>query len=299
MEIPRAVSLKPFADDRRKEVNIMRLEKLIIVGVILLLFTSCSPLLKKDSKILKLKGSDTMLFLANEWAAEYMETHPGISVYVEGGGSSTGFSGLVDGTIDIALASRLIRSREASELAARYNTIGMSFLVAKDGLSIFLNNENPVSNLSIDELRKIFSGEIQNWNQVGGADAEIEVVIRPPSSGTQVYLNEFVLENQPSADKTKILHTTAEIVEYIEQNKNAVSFGGIAYGRHIKHCSINGVPATEENVRSGTYPLIRYLYVYTVTTPSGLAKNFIDWLMSPAGQRIVEKVGYIPLWSFD
>lgn len=238
-----------------------------------------------------------MLELGNQWAAEFMENNPGISVYVQGGGSGTGFKGLIDGEVDIVMTSRLILSEEAKEMAEKYNSIGLSFLVAKDALSIFLHHENPLNNLTLDQLKAIFTGQVTNWEQLGGLDETIQVVVRPPTSGTHLYFQEFVLDNAAYLETAINIPTNSGIVEYIENNRNAIGYGDIATSNVVKHCNINGVAAKEENVRNDKYPLSRYLYLYTITTPSGLEKRFIDWVISPAGQRIVKRVGFVPLWQ--
>lgn len=272
--------------------------KLKIYTIILILFTSlsCVSIRQNQTNVIKIKGSNTMLILGREWAAGYMAAHPGISVYVEGGGSSTGITSLLDGTIDIAMTSRLIRTEEAQELAKKYNSIGLSFLTAKDALSVFLNQENPITDLSVLQLKEIFSGKIRNWRQVGGLDEPIEVIIRPPTSGTHTYFKEYILENAEYSSEALILPTTGAVVEQTQKNRKAIGYGGIAYGINVTHCNINGIAAQEENVHNNTYPLSRYLYLYTINTPTGLTREFIDWVMSPAGQKIVDHVGYIPIW---
>lgn len=272
--------------------------KLKICTIILILFTSlsCVSIRQSQTNVIKIKGSNTMLILGREWAAGYMAAHPGISVYVEGGGSSTGITSLLDGTIDIAMTSRLIRTEEAQELAKKYNSIGLSFLTAKDALSVFLNPENPITDLSVLQLKEIFSGKIRNWRQVGGLDEPIEVIIRPPTSGTHTYFKEYILENVEYSPEALILPTTGAVVEQTQKSRKAIGYGGIAYGINVTHCNINGIAAQEENVHNNTYPLSRYLYLYTINTPTGLTREFIDWVMSPAGQKIVDHVGYIPIW---
>jgi phosphate transport system substrate-binding protein len=278
-------------------IKLKRTYLFVLITSILILLISCNIKGQGPGNTIKIKGSYTMFNLGNQWASEFMATHPGISIYVDGGGSATGFKGLFDGDVDIAMASRLIRSEEASELAEKYNSIGLSFLVAKDALSIFLNRQNPVDNLSLEEVRKIFTGEITNWAEVGGNDEAIDVVIRPSTSGTHFYLKEFVLDEAEYTEDAEILPTNSAVVEFVLNHKNAIGYGGIAAEQTVRHCMINGIAATEQNVRNDKYLLTRYLYLYTINTPSGRIKEFIDWVMSPAGQRIVKEVGFVPLWN--
>ncbi len=240
-----------------------------------------------------------MRILARAWAADYMRTHPRVSVYVEGGGSAVGFRALSAGTVDIAMASRLIRSNEAQVLSERYGKIGISFLVAKDALSIYLNRDNPIGNLTLKQIAAIFSGQISNWQEVGGLNAPIIVVLRPPTSGTYFYLKEHVLHDQPYTANGRTIPTTTGITRFIATHPNAIGYGGLAYGPNVKHCRINGIAALEKEVRKGRYPLTRYLYLYTIDKPQGEIKRFIDYTLSAAGQKIVKKIGYISIWPTE
>lgn len=240
-----------------------------------------------------------MQLIARSWAADYMSRNPGVSVYVQGGGSATGFTALGKGIADIVLASRLIRSTEAQTLSQNYGKIGLSFLVAKDALSIYLNRNNPVSNLTLEQLQAIFTGHITNWKAVGGIIAPIQVIIRPPTSGTYFYLKEHILQNNHYLSSAITIATTSGITKFVARHPNAIGYGGLAYGQNVKHCPVNGVPPSEDNVRKGRYPLTRYLYLYTVDKPQGEIKRFIDYTLSAAGQKIVANVGYVPIWPID
>ncbi len=264
---------------------------------ILIFISSCTFIRFHQTDIIKLKGSDTMLELAHKWAAEYMESNPDISIYVEGGGSATGFKTLADGKIDIALASRLINSSEVRLLGEKQNKIGINFLAAKDALSVYLNPRNPVYNLTMNQLRDIFSGHIDNWSEVGGLDEKITVVLRPPTSGTFYYFRSHVLDNEPYLQNAATRSTTKAVTQYVYNHRNAIGYGGLAYGKQVKHAHIEGVAANEENVRLFKYPLSRYLYLYTIDKPKGPVKKFIDWILSTEGQKTVRAVGYIPLWE--
>ncbi len=264
--------------------------------IILLLIMHCHPVHQQKPQIIRLKGSDTMMILASRWAEEYMKLHPSISVYVEGVGTESGIKALINGDVDICLASRPMRPAEVKLLAERFGKIGMSFLVAKDALSIYLHPANPVKNLSTVQLKKIFRGEIQNWHEVGGIDAPIKIYIRPPNSGTYLYFKEHVLDGEAYTSNVQNFLTTRALVEAIALNSDAIGFGGVAYGPRIKHCKINGIDASIENIQKDTYPIIRYLYLYTVDTPVGPIKALIDWILRD-GQKIVTEVGYVSLWS--
>jgi phosphate transport system substrate-binding protein len=265
--------------------------------VIVTLALSCAYRPDSSPKIIRIKGSDTMLILTERWAESYMTTHPGISIYAEGGGSATGIQALINGKIDICAASRPLNSDEVKPLAEKYGNIGISFLVAKDALSIYVNPANPVKDITLKQAKEIFSGKIRNWKLVGGNNEEIKVFIRPPTSGTHLYLKEHILEGDEYGANAIPIPTTAAIVDSVFNNPNAIGYGGIAYGSKVIHCQINGIHPSKENVRYDLYPISRYLYFYTIKKPQGEVKRFIDWVIGARGQEIVEEVGYIPLWT--
>lgn len=250
-----------------------------------------------ESVVIRIKGSDTMYKLTSMLANEFMKNNPSFSVYVEGGGTKTGIDALSKGRIDICTASRLPKSEEVKTLADEFGSIGVSTLVAKDGLSIYLNPENPVKNLSLNEVKNIFSGKITNWKYVGGEDNSIHVFSRSPNSGTYLYLKEHVLLNDDYFSNAEIKATTDEIVEAVAKDKNAIGYGGIGYGENIFHSSINNTRPSEENIRNESYPITRYLFFITRNNPDGLSKKFIDWVLSGDGQQLVKKAGFISLWD--
>lgn len=271
--------------------------KQFIIIFFISLILSCSIKPNPESEIIHIKGSDTMLILNRLFAEEFMRTHPGVSIYVEGGGSESGIQGLINGEVQIAAMSRTIRPKETSALAYRYSTIGLSHLIAKDALSLYLHPNNPVTNLSSDQLKNMYTGKIKKWNLVGGKDEPIIPICRPPNSGTYLYFLEHILEGKPYSETVTTLPTTETIVKFITENKNAIGYGGIAYKGDLNLCKIDGVDPTIENIKNNEYPISRYLYFYTINTPRGQIKSFIDWVLSKEGQRIVKSVGYIPLWE--
>jgi phosphate transport system substrate-binding protein len=219
-----------------------------------------------------------------------------VSIYAEGGGTEKGVEALIHGKTDICAASRPLRSEEVKSLAEKYKNLGMRFLIAKDALSIYVHPENPIQNFSLDQVRKIFKGEITNWTQIGGPDKPICVLIRPPTSGTYLYFKEHILEGEAYGKNANSLATTSSLVQAIKENPAAIGYGGIAYGSDIRHCSINDVEPTTDTVRNDSYPIIRYLFLYTTNTPRDETKSFIDWVLKD-GQKIVREVGYVPLWE--
>jgi phosphate transport system substrate-binding protein len=246
------------------------------------------------------KGSDTMVILAQRWAEEYMKERPGKKVQVTGGGSGTGIAALVNGTTDIADASRAIKAKEAEQVKARFGVAPVETAVARDGVAVYVNDANPVTQLTLEQVRGIYLGDVRSWKEVGGKDAPIVLYSRENSSGTYVFVKEHVLGNEDFAPEAQTLPGTAAVVNAVSKEANGIGYGGAAYAKGVKEVKIVGTDGqaylpTAENVRSGKYALSRPLFMYTRGEPKGEAKEFVDFCLSPAGQAIVSKVGYYPV----
>jgi phosphate transport system substrate-binding protein len=248
-------------------------------------------------QLLQIKGSDTMRILAQRWAEQYMRQHSGTSIYVEGGGSRRGIDALIAGKADLCAASRPLTADEVRKLHQRHGSLGFKFLTAKDALSIYLNPANPVLNLTLSQLADILTGKIKQWSEVGGRPERIEVLIREPSSGTRAFLQEHVMGGETYSPDAVTVAGTEALARRVAENPAAIGFGGLAYGPQVYHCRINNVPPTEETVRDGSYPIARYLYLYTVDEPTGPVRDFINWVLSDEGQKIVRDTGYVTLWN--
>jgi phosphate transport system substrate-binding protein len=246
------------------------------------------------------KGSDTMVILSQKWAEIYMKKNPGTTIQVTGGGSGVGISSLINGSTDIANSSRPMKASEVEKLKARYNTLGVEIPCAKDGISIYLNKTNNVSELSIKQLGQIYSGKITNWKQVGGPDAAIRLYGRESSSGTFVFFKDNVVKTD-FATSCQTLPGTAAIVNAVKKDKYGIGYGGAAYAEGVKDCKVkkdDKSPAyapTAETIKNKTYPISRYLYMYLKSRPTGETKAFIDWILSAEGQKIITEVGYFPV----
>jgi phosphate transport system substrate-binding protein len=238
-----------------------------------------------------------MLRLAQRWAEDFMRSHPGASVEVEGGGTEAGLRALLNGEADFTTASRPIQPDAVSELAREYRTLGFSVLTARDALCFYTHMENPVATLTTDQLAGIFSGRITDWSEVGGDRAPIRVLSRDPNSGTHAYLEEHLLRGGTITEQAAVFPGTAAIVREVSRDVNAIGYGGLAYGENVYDLDVNGVPPYAENVRNGLYPISRYLYLYAIRPPEGMKKRFVDWVLGPAGQRIVQDVGFVPLYD--
>ena len=250
---------------------------------------------------LTVKGSDTMVILGQRWAESYMAANKGSVIQVTGGGSGTGIAALINGTTDICMSSRPMKADEKRKLRDRYQSMGIELPVAKDGLSIYLSESNPVKELTIEQLRRIYTGEVTNWREVGGNDAPITLYSRENSSGTYVYFKDNVLLGRDYSARCQTLPGTAAVVNAVARDPKGIGYGGAAYAKGVKDCAVKkdaataGVLPSEATVRDGSYPVARHLYFYTRTKPAGDAKKFIDWILSAEGQSIVTKVGYFPV----
>lgn len=242
-----------------------------------------------------------MVILAQRWAENYMAKHPGTSIQVTGGGSGTGISALINGTTDICNASRPMKKSEKEKLKVRFNSLGVEIKTAKDGLSVYVNVANPVKEFSLDQLKQIYTGKITNWKQVGGPDAKIILYSRENNSGTYVYFKDNVLGGDDFAPSAQNMPGTAAVVNAIAKDKFGIGYGGAAYAKGIvmakikKDANSTAYEPTAENVKSGNYPISRFLYMYTKSRPTGEMKDFIDWILSPDGQSVVTTVGYFPV----
>jgi phosphate transport system substrate-binding protein len=276
------------------------MKKLLIPSIILVLSVA-TGLSVFAGKTITVKGSDTLLILGQRWAEIYMSQNPGVVIQVTGGGSGVGIAALINGSTDICEASRPIKPSEIDKLKERFNTTGVEIPVARDGISIYLNEENKVSELTLDRLKGIYTGKITNWKELGGEDAKIVLYGRENSSGTYVYFKENVLTGADFASQTQTLPGTAAIVNAVAKDKYGIGYGGAAYSKGVKYCKVKkdsqtpGYEPTLENVKSGKYPISRYLYWYLRNKPTGEIKKLVDFVLSEQGQQIVSKVGYFPV----
>ena len=276
----------------------MKTTKLKLAGILLVIMAigfSFTTLTK-----VTVKGSDTMVILSQKWAEVYMQKHPNASIQVTGGGSGVGLAALINGSTDIANSSRPIKSTELDKLKQRYNTLGVEIPCAKDGLSVYLNKANGVSELTLKQIGKIFAGEITNWKEVGGVDAGIRLYGRESSSGTFGFFKDNVVKTDFSAS-CQTLPGTAAIVNAVKKDKFAIGYGGAAYAEGVKDCKVKkddkspAIAPTAETIKNKTYPITRYLYMYLKSRPTGETKAFIDWILSAEGQKVVVETGYFPL----
>ncbi|BDQ01835.1 phosphate ABC transporter substrate-binding protein [Ignavibacterium sp.] len=273
-------------------------KNIITLLVFSLLFSFCS-FKPSGENVITISGSDTMYELNEKLAKEFMIDNPGISVYVKGGGTRLGISDLIKNRTDICASSRNLQPEESKLLVEYYGSLALVYLIAKDGLSIYVNPNNIVNDLTVDQIKKIFTGKIKNWKEVGGKDTVIIPVLRNPNSGTYLYFKEHVLDDEEYTKNGLTLPTTKEIIKFISENDNAIGYGGVGYKEGIVQIRVEGVFPVEENIRNDSYPITRYLHFFVSETPSGNVKKFIDWTLSPKGQSVIRKAGFIPLWDYS
>ncbi len=253
------------------------------------------------------KGSDTIVNLALAWAERYQEIHPEIRISVTGGGSGTGIAALINGTVDIANASRQIKPEER-EQAESQGVTPVEHVIARDAIAVIVNPNNPVSRLTLRQISDIYSGKINNWKEVGGEDRPIVRLSRETNSGTHVYFLETVLRlgekdnDTLFATNTLLLPSSEGIIAEVRQNPNAIGYDGLGYVpddlKMIAIAQTEGgayVLPSVETVNDGTYPIARDLYMYTNGEPTGAIADYLDWIHGEEAQGIVRDLGFVPI----
>ena len=257
-------------------------------------------------KMIQVKGSDTMVNLVQILAEEYMGKTPGAAIAVLGGGSGTGITGLINQTCDIANSSREWKPKEIDQ-AWEKGVSPRFFVVAVDGLSIVVNEKNPLEQLTVAQVGALYRGDVKNWKAVGGMDKAVSLYGRQSNSGTYVFMQEFVLGNKNYSADMKEMNGNAQIIEGIIQDEGAVGYVGVGYlhdqdGKIRKGLKVlkiskepNGtgfLPTDKAAVDSGAYPISRPLYMATNGKPKSDVAQFLGWIVGPEGQAIVEREGF-------
>ena len=252
------------------------------------------------------KGSDTIVNLALAWAEAYKVAEPQVDIAVTGGGSGTGIAALINGTVDVANASRQIKPEERA--SAEGNGIEPNeFVIARDAIAIVVNPSNPVNELSIGQLSDIYSGKIDNWSELGGEDRPIVRLSRESNSGTHVYFLEQVLRKGDKEDKTLfspdtlLLPSSEGIISEVRENPNAIGYDGLGYVTNevkviavARDASNPHVLPSVQTVNSAEYPISRDLYMYTAGEPTGPILAYLEWIFRPEAQTIVSDLGFVP-----
>jgi phosphate transport system substrate-binding protein len=284
-----------------------------VLLLLCLLLTSCRRSKVEDHpkysivETIENKGSDTIVNLALAWAEAYQEIHPEVRLSVTGGGSGTGIASLINGTVDIANASRRIKPEEQT-LAEANGIIPVEHIIARDAIAIIVNHDNPVDRLTIDQISDIYSGNINNWQEVGGEDRPIVRLSRETNSGTHVFFLEIVVRKGDNKDttlfstNTLLLPSSEGISAEIRQNPNAIGYDGLGYvTEDLKVIAVfsdvadDFVLPSAETVDNQHYPIARDLYMYTAGEPTGEIKKYLEWILSSEAQMIVSALGFVPI----
>ncbi|HYV92551.1 MAG TPA: PstS family phosphate ABC transporter substrate-binding protein [Chitinophagales bacterium] len=271
------------------------MKKLILIAVVI-----CFNMASFAQKIV-VKGSDTVLPLSQKEAEEFMKKNPAQGITVIGGGSGVGIAALLDNSTDIAMSSRPLKMDERMKL----QDAGRAFkevTIAFDALSVIVNPENKVGKLTREQLEGIYTGKITNWKEVGGDDLKIIVYSRESSSGTYEFFKEHVMNRKNYASSVLNMPATGAIVQSVSQTKGAIGYIGLAYmEKTVKAIEVSYdkgktyVTPSFENAKNHTYPIVRPLFYYYNTSLEKKVKSFIDFILSPEGQKIVQQVGYVTL----
>lgn len=268
-----------------------RLLKQLFFGLLSVLFvvgTACA-------ENIVIKGSTTVLPIAQTTLEAYMKVNPGINISLSGGGSGEGIKALIDKSTDIADSSREIKDKE-TELAKSKGVNPVATVVAIDAIVPIVNPKNKVKDLSIDQLSQIYQGKITNWKEVGGDDLKIVVISRDSSSGTFEAWGEMVLNKAKVAPTAQLQASSGAIVQAVSKNKYAIGYIGLGYiSKSIKPLTVSGIKASAQTAISKEYPVSRPLYMYTNGHPAGQVAKFIKFVLSSDGQKLVEKEGFVPL----
>jgi phosphate transport system substrate-binding protein len=270
-----------------------KMVKKLLLASIMCLVLSINIAVAAENVVIK--GSTTVLPIAQAALEAYMKAHPGVNISLSGGGSGEGIKALIDKSADIATSSREIKDKEV-ELAKSRGINPVAYTVAIDALTPIVHPKNKVNGLTIDQLSQIYQGKITNWKEVGGDDLQIVVVSRDSSSGTFETWGHLVLNNAKVTPKAQLQASSGAVVQAVSKNRYAISYVGIGYlNKSVKALTVNGVQASARTALSKEYLIARSLYMYTNGQPEGVVADFIKFVLSPAGQKLVAKEGFIPL----
>jgi len=284
---------------KMKKSTKLQIKLAVFLSVLLISLAGAGCLGQNSDNQIYTSGSTTVLPLMQELSEKYMESHKDVIIITSGGGSGVGIAEFIDGTNDIAMSSRIIRASEV-EAATAKNRPPVEHIIAYDGITVIVHPSNNVNNLTVEQLQKIYSGEINNWKDVGGPDKEIAVIARDSASGTQEFFTEAVMGSVPYRNDMIVQSATGAVTNEVTQNEKAIGIIGAAYQvNSVKTVAVNvngtDIMPTEQNILSGAYPISRALYIYADQKPSAAVADFIAYIMSPSGQKVVKDMGYAPV----
>jgi len=271
-----------------------KLMRIVVVSIMCIAFIGAGAAVAGETIVVK--GSTTVLPVAQATAEAYMKANPDVNISLSGGGSGNGIKALVDKSTDIANASRFIKDKEI-KMAQEKGVFPVPHRVAIDAIVPVVHPANTVSDLTIEQMSLIYQGKITNWKEVGGMDKKIAVVSRDTSSGTYEVWYEKVLHKAKVTPRAQLQASNGAVVQTVSKNKYAVGYIGLGYmTKGVKALKVNGIEATVASALSGEYPIARPLFMFTNGWPKGTVSNFINFVLSKDGQKIVVTEGYIPLF---
>jgi phosphate transport system substrate-binding protein len=245
------------------------------------------------AKTITIKGSTTVLPIAQSCAEAFMNKHSDVNISVQGGGSGVGIASIIDGTADIGDASRPIKDKEKATASEKGVNVYEN-VVAADGIAVIVHPSNSVNGLTKEQIKNIYTGKYSNWKDVGGKNAKLVIVSRDSSSGTFEAFNEMALDKEKVRPDALLNASNQAVATTVANTPGAIGYVGLGYlSSAIKDLTVDGVECTKPNVVNGSYPLARNLYMYTNGKPQGVVKDFIDFIMSSEGQKLVDKAGFV------
>lgn len=269
----------------------MRFKSLALVAVMVLGLASSAFAGEK----ITIKGSTTILPIMQKCVEAYMKKHPDVVIEVSGGGSSNGIKALLDGSTDIAMASRQMKDKEIA-LAAEKGIKANEIVIAFDAVVPIVNPANPVTNLTSDQLKAIYEGKVTNWKEVGGNDAPIVVISRDTSSGTYETWEGKIMKKARVFPGALLQASSGAVLQAVSKNPKAIAYDGLGYVNDSVHAvSVDGIAGSAKTAKDNTYPVARSLQIYTNGTPAGAAKGLVDFILSAEGQNLVEEAGFIKM----
>ncbi len=265
-----------------------------VVIFVLALILAALPVLAKKTQI-TCSGSTTVLPIAQATAEAFMDANPNINISVRGGGSGVGVAALQNGTVQIANSSRPMKAKEVTQAKSK-GVNPTPYAIALDGIAMVAHDSNPVSNLTIAQIKSIYTGKIKNWKDLGGPNLPIVVISRDVASGTFEVFNEKALGGAKVGASAQLLASNNAIVTTVADTPGAIGYAGLGYlSSEVKILNVNGITPSDKTVKDGTYPLARKLYMYTNGKAAGDVNKFIAFIQSAAGQKIVKEQGFITL----
>lgn len=266
-------------------------------GVLVLIMALCFTTNAVWAGKVEIKGSTTVLPVAQKVAEAYMKEHPGVDITISGGGSGNGIKALIDGSTDIADSSRFIKDKEV-KLAVEKGQYPVPFAVAYDCIVPVVHPSNSVENITMEQLKDIYMGKIKNWKEIGGQDRPVVVISRDTSSGTYEVWHSKVLKKERVFPGALLQASNGAIVQAVSKNKNAIGYIGLGYmEENVKDLTVNKVRGSEETTLNGTFPISRPLFMFTSGWPEGDTLNFINYVIHPQkGQKYVSEIGFVPLY---